>query len=87
MKPSVQEIHPMLEGFKCPGGLFDVEPHPADMHVGKMCRFRNPRPMQAGTFRIVCLQKNYRGDVCYRIDVPWSPIGDIVCLDEVEVID
>ena len=90
VQPSVVKLHPDLETLRCKGGMFDVEPNPHDLNVGKQCRFIKPRcPAEQGTHTIKCLQKNYRGDICYRVTGgPGDPhnFGRVAYFDEVEIL-
>lgn len=71
MKPSFTRIHPDLDNFVCPGGLFDVEP--CDMHLMIGCRGRiltlnkTDGEIHKEEFTVIAVQKNYRGDLCYRV--------------------
>jgi len=90
MQPSITKLHPELEALRCEGGLFDVEPHPNDLNVGKKCRFVKPRcPAEQGEHTIKCLQKNYKGEICYRVTGgPYDAhhFGRVAKFEEVEII-
>lgn len=89
--PSRIELHPDLESLRCDGGLFDVPPHPNDLNVGKKCRFKEPKcPAENGTHIILCLQKDYRGEICYRVTggpFDANKFGRVAHFDEIEIID
>lgn len=66
-----KKLHPELNAFNCPGGLFDVEPCELDLDVGRFGRVKDPNKRQ-GTiykerFEVVGVQKDYRGRVIYRV--------------------
>ena len=90
MQPSITKLHPELEALRYEGGLFDVEPHPNDLNVGKKCRFVKPRcPAEQGTHTIKCLQKNYKGEICYRVTGgPYDAhnFGRVAKFEEVEIL-
>ena len=67
-----RKLHPTLNAFAFEGGLFDVEPCELDLNVGKFGRVVDPNKQGFGTihrerFEIVGVQKNYRGELCYRV--------------------
>jgi len=75
-KPSKKQIHSDLTPFAGKGGLFDVEPCELDLHVGRFGRatqkFLTENAHSIGTkhrerFEVVAIQKDYRGEVCYRV--------------------
>lgn len=65
-----KKLHPSLHTFLEPGGLFDVEPCDMDLQVGKLCMLL-PSPgdgeIHREPHRIVGVQKDYRGQLCYRV--------------------
>ncbi len=68
----MRNLHPDLENFATEGGLFDVEPCELDLNIGRYGRVANPNKLGYGRihherFQIVGLQKNYKGDVVYRV--------------------
>ena len=65
-------LHNDLSNFLTEGGLFDVEPNELDLNVGRFGRVANPDRPGYGTihherFEVVGIQKNYLGDICYRV--------------------
>jgi hypothetical protein len=98
MQPSKKHVHSYLKYIALsPGGMFDVEPCELDMNVGRRVRFIGPYLPWHGTLRrncefvIRCLQKNYRGEVCYRVhaieDGTEEPFGCVAVPSEVEFVD
>ena len=72
------QTHPEMNALRCPGGLFDVEPGPLDLEVGKRCRFVRPTcPAEKETFRIVAVQKNWRGEFCFRVQSRADSFGRV----------
>ena len=68
----LRKLHPELEAFATEGGLFDVEPCELDLHVGRFGRVANPDapgygPKHRERFEIVGVQKDYKGDIVYRV--------------------
>lgn len=66
------KLHTDIRTLACEGGLFDVEPCELDLDVGRFGRVRNPSKPGFGErhherFEVVGVQKNYRGDVVYRV--------------------
>lgn len=60
--------HRDLQPLICEGGIFDVEPCEMDLNVGRRGRFVAPTcEDEEQEFEIVGIQKNYRGEVCYRV--------------------
>lgn len=75
--------HPDLNSLKSPGGLFDVEPSEMDLNIGKrgvmthiprtfskefngwIPKFK--KALGKEPFTVLGVQKNYKGDKCYRI--------------------
>lgn len=91
-EPSKKKIHPELEPFACAGGLFDVEPSPMDLNVGKRGKMIDPDIATQGTislepFVIISVQKNYRGELCYRVvhDSDSHGFGRLVDPSEIEI--
>lgn len=61
-------FHPDAEIFRCEGGLFDVEPCELDLHVGRRGRVRDPKwPVEREEFVIAGVQKDYTGQIVYRV--------------------
>ncbi|XZE35808.1 hypothetical protein SH501x_001351 [Pirellulaceae bacterium SH501] len=68
----LRNLNPDLENFAIEGGLFDVEPCELDLNVGRCGKVADPNKPGFGRihherFQIVGLQKDYRGDVVYRV--------------------
>src|SRR5438552_10496 len=84
---------PALDRFRTEGGMFDVEPCDLDLHVGKRCFYTNPhrpqsgQPCEYGTFHIICVQKNCKGDVCLRITDDPFDIGHLVNPELITIIE
>jgi hypothetical protein len=79
-------FHPDVETLRSPGGIFDVEPCELDLHVGRLCRFVNPScPAESGEHLIAGLQKNYRGEICYRVVTDSDSFGRVARPSEVEL--
>lgn len=100
IKPSKKTLHPDLEVFQSPGGLFDVPPCELDLNVGRSVRFKGPWKPSDGTIRRDCVflirgvQKNYRGELCYRVHAQDYPtidreeqFGCVAHPNEVEFVD
>lgn len=57
--------------------------------IGLRVKYINPKyPAQFDNFTIILIQKDYRGELCYRIvgDKDKSQFGCVAHLDEVEII-
>ena len=80
--------NPEIDALKSPGGLFDVEPCEMDLNIGKRCTYKEPTcVIEEETFTIVGVQKNYRGDKCYRVvaDSDEHEFGQCAQADKVHV--
>lgn len=83
-------LHPKLEAFRTPGGMFDVEPCELDLNLGRKCRFTKPSCTdEQDVFTVCTLQKNFRGDICYRVvgDQDSHRIGRVALPTEIVFID
>ncbi len=80
-----------MEAFRCAGGLFDVPPCDMDLNVGKRCRFTTGRCLSEkfDTFTVVGVQKNYRGDLVYRVvgDEDVHRFGRCASPEDIEWVD
>lgn len=75
----MNELHPELEPFV--GNLFapaDLDDHPLQEDVGMRVRYLKPTcAVEYDTFTIGFLQRDYRGDVCYRLFQDNDSIGRV----------
>lgn len=68
MTDHITTLHPDLNAFRTRGGLFDVPITELDADIGRRCVITDPRcPAEQDTFTVATTQKNYRGDVVYRL--------------------
>lgn len=82
---------PELKKFQ---GLFSVDPLENDdlmNNIGEWCVMKNWTP-EKGTanlfpYKIMHLQKNYKGDVIYRVENQADNFGRPISPDEVRIID
>jgi hypothetical protein len=70
--PAVQSIsrtlHPDLNVFTEPGGLFDVHNPELEVNIGRQVRFTTPDcPYREGLFQIIGIQRIYTGALAYRV--------------------
>jgi hypothetical protein len=80
MQPTTQKLHPILEVFRGPGGMFDVEPSEMDLNIGRRGKLKDPGQRGDGTvhqqeFTVVAVQKDYRGELNYRCCVDGDNFG------------
>ncbi len=63
------EINHELSGiFASKGGMFDVSNPEMEANIGRRLRYDEPTcGVEHEDFTIVCIQKNYKGDMCYRV--------------------
>jgi hypothetical protein len=62
--------HPELNILTGKGGLFDVGPNKLDEDIGCRVRFKDPGPtVEEYVHVIVCIQEDYKGDLCYRVQI------------------
>lgn len=87
--------HPELNILTGKGGLFDVGPNKLNKDIGRRVRFKDPGPpVEEYVHVIVCVQENYRGQLCYRVQIAEDnekmtaskDIGRVAHPDEVEFV-
>jgi hypothetical protein len=72
------------------GDLFDVPPTAMDENIGRRVRFTNPKyPAYYADFTIQAVQRNWRGDLVYRVvsDEDEHGFGCCAATDEIHFID
>lgn len=80
-----QTIHHEIAHF----ALFNTGETALSEDIGLRCRFINPRcPAEQDDFTITAIQKNYRGDLCYRVvgDTDSHSFGCVAHPSDVEII-
>lgn len=87
VQPSIPRIHRDLSPLQCEGGLFDVPPSSMDLNIGRKVRYVHPQcVVEHDVHTIVAVQKNYRGDICYRVTSSNDSFGRVVVPSEIELI-
>lgn len=62
-----------------------------EKNIGRTVRFKNPNTPGYGEIykenhKITSIQKNYKGDLCYRVSAFENDFGRIAEIDEIEFI-
>lgn len=85
-------VHPDLRGmFNSKGGLFDVDSPDMEANIGRPAVFTEPKCdyERRQDFRVTAIQKNYRGELCYRVvsDSEVHKFGTCVSPDRITFTD